>query len=188
MGVHIALCEKIGDIGDCAIVIWFAGERDCLRMGGLAMDNELRARIAWVVRQLAEGEQKRLRVAGTLIELEEIACEIGDEVTRQLLKGGLVERSNEVAEASSQACPDCGQSTTHSELHHRQLESTRGEIEYFEPAYHCPSCRRAFFPGSAIDRLVRASHGDPEADGEDRVGGEQPQQLRDGRGGGATTG
>ena len=135
------------------------------------MDRELKSRLKGIVQQLAAQEQQRLRAAGTMVELEELASEIGDEITRQLMSGQLADRGNEAAEEPSQVCPDCGQSTANHDSHHRKLESTRGELEYFEPAYHCPSCRRAFFPGSRIDRLVRASHRDAEADREDRLGG-----------------
>jgi len=128
----------------------------------MAMDSELSTRISGIVRQLAEQEHARLRAAGTFVELEELACEIGDEVTRQLMSEELAGRSNEAAEAESQACPDCGQSSCNSEAHHRKLDSLRGEVEYFEPAYHCPTCRRAFFPGSRLDRLARASPVDAE--------------------------
>ena len=131
------------------------------------MDSELKSRLSGIVRQLAEQEQQRLRAAGTIVELEELACEIGDEVTRQLLGEELAKRSQQVD--GSQTCPDCGQSSSSSESHHRKLESSRGEIEYFEPAYHCPTCRRAFFPGSRIDRFVRACYGDSEVDREDGV-------------------
>lgn len=128
------------------------------------MDSELKSRLSGIVRQLAEQERERLRSAGTLVELEELACEIGDEVTRQLMREELGERSTEVAESQSQPCPDCGQPSSSSEAHHRKLESSRGEIEYFEPAYHCPACRRAFFPGSRIDRFVRSCYDDSQAD------------------------
>jgi uncharacterized protein with PIN domain len=140
-------------------------------MGDLAMDSELSTRISGVVNQLAGQEQQRLRAAGTFVELEELACEIGDEVTRQLMSGQLAERSNEAAESDSQVCPDCGQSSSQCDTQHRKVDSSRGPIEYFEPAYHCPSCRRAFFPGSRLDRLVRASHAKSEADRKDSVGG-----------------
>ncbi len=148
-----------------------AGGAICLKMVGLAMDSELKARILGVVNQLAAEEQKRLRAAGTIVELEELACEIGDEVTRQLMSGQLADLGNEADEKATQVCPDCGQATACSNSHHRKLESSRGEIEYFEPAYHCPSCRRSFFPGSRSNRLVRASHGNAEVTGEDRLGG-----------------
>ena len=63
-------------------------------MGDLAMDSELKSRLSGIVRQLAEQEHQRLRAAGTIVELEELACEIGDEVTRQLMSGALAERSS----------------------------------------------------------------------------------------------
>ena len=128
------------------------------------MDSELRTRISAVVNQLAEQEQRRLRAAGTFVELEELACEIGDEVTRQLMAGQLNERGTEVARSESQPCPDCGQSSSRSEPQHRQLDSLRGKIEYDDPAYHCPTCRRAFFPGSRLDGIVRQSHRHSEVD------------------------
>ncbi len=126
------------------------------------MDSERSSRISSVVRQLAEQERQRLRAAGTFVELEELACEIGDEVARQLLAGELTERSDEVAKSESQPCPDCGQASSRCEKQHRQLDSLRGKIDYDDPAYHCPTCRRAFFPGSRLDGLVRQSHRNAE--------------------------
>ena len=136
------------------------------------MDSELKARIAGVVDQLATQEQQRLRSAGTFIEIEELACEIGDEVARQLMQGKLVEQCNEAAESESQVCPDCGQATSSRATKERTLDSSRGTVEYFEPAYHCPSCRRDFFPGSRIDRLGGAGHDNSEVDREVSLGGE----------------
>ena len=39
------------------------------------MDGRLQARISALARELAREEQKRLRAAGTMVELEELACE-----------------------------------------------------------------------------------------------------------------
>lgn len=136
------------------------------------MDSELKGRVSEIVQQLARQEQRRLRAAGTFVELEQLACEIGDEVTRQLLNGQLTERSQEVAAAPSQPCPDCGQSSSQSELRHRELDGLRGTIEYDDPAYHCPSCRRAFFPGSRLHGLAGQGHGDSQVDREGGVGGQ----------------
>jgi transposase len=85
-------------------------------------------------------------------------------VTRQLMAGQLAERSNEVTDSGSQSCPDCGQSSSRADTERRKLDSLRGLIEYDEPAYHCPSCRRAFFPGSRLDGPLRASHVDSQVD------------------------
>jgi len=128
------------------------------------MDSELSTKISGIVRQLAEQEQERLRAAGTFVELEELACEIGDEVTRQLMASELNERGEAATRCESQPCPDCGQASSQSEPQHRQLDSLRGKIEYDDPAFHCPTCRRAFFPGSRLDGSVRQSHRDSEVD------------------------
>ncbi len=74
------------------------------------MDSELTTKISEVVNQLAAAEKQRLAAAGTFIELEELAMEIGDEVTRQLMNRELVDRSNQTAEASTADCPDCSSS------------------------------------------------------------------------------
>jgi len=132
------------------------------------MDSELTIRISGIVDRLAEQEHQRLRAAGTFVELEELACQIGDEVTRQLMAGQLAERGNEVAD--SQSCPDCSQVSSRAEMQHRALGSLRGTIEYDEPAYHCPTCRRAFFPPGRLDGPLRARHHNSEVNGEDRVG------------------
>jgi len=142
----------------------------CLRMGDLAMDSELTTRISGIVARLSRQEHQRLRAAGTFVELEELACQIGDEVTRQLMAGQLAERGHEVADCGSQPCPDCSQASSRIEMQHRALGSLRGTIEYDEPAYHCPTCRRAFFPGGRLDGPLRARHHDSETNGEDRVG------------------
>lgn len=124
-------------------------------MGEIAMDSELTTRISGLVRELAEQEHQRLRAAGTIVELEDLVCEIGDEVTRQLFSSELAERSNEAAEEESQPCPDCGLSSTRRGTHQRRLDSSRGELEYCEPAFHCSHCRRSFFPGGGSDRVAR---------------------------------
>ena len=43
-----------------------------------------------------------------MIELEELACEIGDEFTSQWMSLELADRSNQAAEAATCECPDCG--------------------------------------------------------------------------------
>ena len=47
----------------------------------MAMDSELKSKVSGLARELAKQERARLRAAGTFIELEELACEIGDELT-----------------------------------------------------------------------------------------------------------
>jgi len=54
---------------------------DLFKLGEIAMDSELTTKISEVVFQLATAEKQRLEAAGTFVELEELATEIGDEVT-----------------------------------------------------------------------------------------------------------
>lgn len=115
------------------------------KMGYLAVVSELSRKISGIVAELAEAEQARLQAAGTFVELEELAREIGDEVTRQLLGGELADRGNAAA-SDTALCPDCGESRHQNEAHHRRLTSLRGEVSDREPTFYCRDCRRSFFP------------------------------------------
>jgi uncharacterized protein with PIN domain len=128
-------------------------------MGILAMDSELRSRISKLAQELGEAEQERLRGAGTIVELEELVCEIGDELTRQMLGGELAHRGNR-AEEILQSCPTCGCPSDLATPRQRRLLSSRGEVKYHEPAYHCCYCRRSFFPGSRFDGITDPGHSD----------------------------
>jgi hypothetical protein len=45
------------------------------------MDGRLKAKVTSLSMELALEEQARLRAAGTMVDSEELACEIGDEIT-----------------------------------------------------------------------------------------------------------
>lgn len=139
-----------------------ARRADRMKLGKIAMDSELTTKISDVVFQLASAEKQRLEAAGTFVELEELATEIGDEVTRQLMNQQLADRSNQTAESTSNACcPDCGSSGSPGDPLHRELQSTRGELSYHEPSFHCPNCRRSFFPSGRSDGLTGPGHRNP---------------------------
>ena len=138
------------------------------------MDSELSSKISGAVSQLAKAEQDRLKAAGTFVELEELACEIGDEVTRQLLGSELVDRSN-FAASDTALCPDCGECCHQAEAHHRQLISSRGQIGYHEPRFFCRDCRRSFFPGSWPDGAPRQGDSETQDNSDDGVVGKQPK-------------
>lgn len=112
------------------------------------MDDRLRKRIRELAQQLVAEEKRTFREAKTLLELENLAVEIGDELGRQLANTDLAERAEEVGREGWHACPDCGRScAVEEEREPLILQGRRGEIEYSEPRCHCPACRRAFFPG-----------------------------------------
>ena len=135
------------------------------------MDSELKAKISELAFGLAEQEQQRLEAAGTFVELEQLASEIGDEFTRQLMTNQLTDRSNEASEsAQPSCCPDCGGVGSPGDPYHRQLDSTRGELSYHEPTWYCPACRRSFFPGGRSNGFTGSGHSDTAGDSTDGLG------------------
>ena len=74
------------------------------------MEDRLRREVSTFVRALAEKEFQRLTAAGTLVEIEELTAEIGDEVARQLAGVVLQRRSDSISERLAHECPDCGRS------------------------------------------------------------------------------
>ena len=121
------------------------------------MDARMRRRIDSFVVTLAEQEQQRLAEAGTLVEIEELTAEIGDEVARQLAGRVLQRRSDSISEVLSHECPDCGRDCPiEPEAEPIILQAIRGDIEYSEPRCFCPRCRRDFFPSGRQDRTVTA--------------------------------
>ena len=141
------------------------------------MDGRLKAKVTALSMGLAREEQARLRAVGTMIELEELACEIGDEITVQLIGLEMTKRSDEVAEATTYECPDCGHCCGQGDPKSRRLTGLRGEVSYREPTYHCPACRRSFFPGSRQRGPRRPRDGDSQNVAENDLGGCQSKQL-----------
>ncbi len=141
------------------------------------MDGRLKAKVKEFAMGLAGEEQARLRAAGTLIELEELACEIGDELTRELMSLEMADRSNEAAEAATCECPDCGNCCGQGAPKSRRLTGLRGAVNYHEPTFYCPACRRSFFPGSRQCGPLGPRDGDADDVAENSLGWGQPKQL-----------
>ncbi|REJ88901.1 MAG: hypothetical protein DWQ34_21030 [Planctomycetota bacterium] len=111
------------------------------------MDDQLRGKIHGFVEQLLKEEHATFRKSQTLLEIENQAIEIGDEIARQLAAGDLANRSSQTSEQQLFCCPTCGRSCrVEQDLEPLILQGRRGEIEYAEPRCHCRSCRRDFFP------------------------------------------
>lgn len=70
------------------------------------MDDRMRRVVLELSRGLAVQEKDRLAEAGTFVEIEDLATEIGDELVKQLAQSMLAERADEAAAALGQACPD----------------------------------------------------------------------------------
>jgi len=146
------------------------------------MDGQLRSRIDAMAKELACQHQQELAAAGTLVDLEELTCQIGDEIARQLCESEVVRRSRQAGEREQVECPDCGERCPRGEPEPVVLEGLRGEVTYNQPSYFCRRCRRSFFPAGRIAGSIVSKHGHPAGVAEVSLGGQQPEQLSDGPG------
>ncbi len=111
------------------------------------MDDRLRRRVLELASGLAAEECERLAALGTFVDIEDLTAEIGDELTRQLLKIELARRSEEMAAVGTHRCPECGEPTpVDEEREPLILKGLRGDVEYSEPVCRCSRCRVSFFP------------------------------------------
>jgi len=107
------------------------------------MDDHIKRQIAEFMSELVREERERLGSEVTLYELEILAVEIGDEVTRRLSERGLRQRSGQVATEASHLCPDCGrEQPPERDCEPVVPKGVRGTLQYTEPRCHCPTCRR----------------------------------------------
>lgn len=111
------------------------------------MEDRLKQEVLGFAQRLAVREKNRLAKLGTFVEIEDLAAEIGDELTKQLAQSILSDRADEAAAIPHHACPDCGkQAPPEAEREPLILQGKRGEIEYSEPVCYCTRCRVRFFP------------------------------------------
>lgn len=135
------------------------------------MDDRLRRRVLQVARQLAVEEKERLAAQGTFADIEDLTAEIGDELARQLARVELTRRADEMTEAETHACPDCGkEAPVRPDREPLILQGLRGEIEYSEPLCYCTRCRVSFFPSSRRVEASAPGTGHPAGDREDGLG------------------
>jgi hypothetical protein len=109
------------------------------------MECRLQTKIVAMIESLALEHQQELAEAGTLADLEELTCEIGDLVTRELTQREVVRRA-EAVDLEQAECPDCGAVCHRGDPDPVVLDGLRGQLAYRQPQYYCPRCRRAFFP------------------------------------------
>lgn len=134
-----------------------------------------------LVEQLAREHQQELAAAGTLLDLEELTCRVGDEFTRLLTEKELVRRGERHPRQAAD-CPDCGcPCLPDHEPEPVTLIGLRGELEYQQPKHFCDRCRRSFFPASGAfgDSVTEPRHAAGVAEG--GLVRRQQRQLRAGR-------
>lgn len=135
------------------------------------MDCRIQARMREMVEALAREHQQELAAAGTLVDLEELTCQIGDEVTRLLTEQELVRRGQHQSGRSAD-CPDCGRSCLPDwEPEPTVLVGLRGELAYQQPKHYCDRCRRCFFPSGLAIGAGAAQRRDPQGIAQGNLGG-----------------
>ncbi len=123
------------------------------------MDGRLKARMKEMVEALAREQQQELAAAGTLLDLETLTCQIGDEFTRLLTEHELTRRSEEHSLPAN--CPDCGRACLAD--HEREptvLVGLRGELAFSQAKHFCDRCRRSFFPSGGAAGHSATQSGD----------------------------
>lgn len=117
----------------------------------MAVTQEMKERIAAFARELAEelGEVDDREALCWLDAIETQAVEIGDAMSIELLERRAAKPPTSDEEST---CPQCGKLGRYQGQRQRELMGRRGRATLVEPEYHCPACRRAFFPGDPLDR------------------------------------
>ncbi len=108
---------------------------------------EFQARVTQFARELSqemfpEGLPEGMKFS----DLEEIAIEVGDEVSRTLIEGRVRARARSDPDPQAQGCPECGGPLREGPRRVRKLTTTRGAVTWTEQTQRCPRCRRAFSP------------------------------------------
>jgi hypothetical protein len=110
--------------------------------------DELRHLIAGVARNFAD------RVYGPhgpewgtqFVDIEELAVQIGQAVSRQMCDQALQRQAARPAPAEDHVCASCGQPVTPVDPEPRIVMTRAGDAQWQEPHSYCPRCRRSFFP------------------------------------------
>jgi hypothetical protein len=98
---------------------------------------------------LAEEEAEGLDAGQeTIDDIENAMIRIGDAVAREV---GVQKLARHTGDASGPSpCPHCGHAGVYLKRHSRELISSRGQVPLTEAKYHCPKCRRNFFPSDGL--------------------------------------
>jgi hypothetical protein len=82
----------------------------------------------------------------SFVDLEELAVQIGQAITHQMLQQSLQRQSAEPVPATDEVCPTCQRPGEGRDPQPRSVTTRAGDAQWDEPSRHCPRCRRAFFP------------------------------------------
>ena len=79
-------------------------------------------------------------------DLEELAVQIGDAVSQQMLDQALQRQAAEPVPAEDLVCPSCSKPVESADPEPRIVTTRAGDAQWKEPHSYCPRCRRSFFP------------------------------------------
>jgi len=134
------------------------------------MECRLETKLKVMIEGLGREHQQELEAAGTFVDLEELTCQIGDMVARELTQREVTRRA-EALDVEEARCPDCGKLCSRGEPEPVVLDGLRGQLVYRQPSYFCRHCRRSFFPDGCVPGAGGAEHGHAERLAEDGLGG-----------------
>ena len=109
------------------------------------------------------------------MDLEEVAVQLGQAITRELLNRSLARQAEVTAET---VCPTCQSESTVREPEPRTLTTRAGPVDWDEPRRHCPRCRRSFFP--SVPRVGDRPLGGIAGGADDAAGGGNGDVVRPG--------
>jgi uncharacterized protein with PIN domain len=119
-------------------------------------ENELVQRVSvMLLGELTQGGNRDL----TTMRLDDLENEIfglADRVSRCVAESLLREQANHLSQ-EKMLCPCCQRKLVPKLSQGRTLLLRRGEAQWEEPAWRCPSCRRDFFPSVGGDGLCGGS-------------------------------
>ena len=116
-------------------------------------EKDLEQRVsAMLVDELTQGGKRDLAPM-RLDDLESEVFGLADRVSRRVAESLLQEQANNLSQ-KKMLCPCCQGELVPKPSQQRTLQLRRGEAQWEEPAWRCPSCRRDFFPSVGGDGLT----------------------------------
>lgn len=82
----------------------------------------------------------------SFVELEELAVQIGQAVSTQLLDQSLQRQASQPLPDPDTVCPRCRGPLEHGDPEPRIVATRAGDTTWQEPHRYCRPCRRSFFP------------------------------------------
>lgn len=100
--------------------------------------------VARVLGQSVTEGGKRDLSSVRLVEMEDEVYGLADRLSADLLQALLEQQSQQVGEVGS--CPCCGGELEAKPPESKTLQLRRGRVQWKQPTWRCPRCRRDFFP------------------------------------------